>query len=82
MPLMPVATQLLIVGGGPAALEAVLAVQRLAGDRVDITLLSDRDEFVYRPVAVAEPFGLASAQRFSLARLARDRGFAPASSAG
>jgi sulfide:quinone oxidoreductase len=71
---MPPATQLLIVGGGPAALEAVLAVQRLAGDRVDITLLSDRDEFVYRPVAVAEPFGLASAQRFSLARFARDRG--------
>src|SRR6478735_3345585 len=68
--------ELLIAGGGPAALEGALAVQRLAGERVRITLLSDRDEFVYRPVAVAEPFGLATAQRFSLARLAAERGFA------
>src|SRR4051794_31542215 len=67
--------RLLIAGGGPAALEAALAVQRLAGERVDITLLSDRDDFVYRPVAVAEPFGLASVERFSLAGLAAERGF-------
>ena len=66
---------LLIAGGGPAALEAALAVQRLAGDRLPITLLADRDEFVYRPVAVAEPFGFASAQRFSLRQLCADRGF-------
>ena len=66
--------ELLIAGGGPAALEGALAVQRLAGERVGITLLSDRDEFVYRPVAVAEPFGLASPQRFSLTRFAQDRG--------
>ncbi|HEX6020440.1 MAG TPA: FAD-dependent oxidoreductase [Solirubrobacter sp.] len=67
-------TQLLVVGGGPAALEGVLAVQRLAKDLVDITLLSDREDFVYRPTAVAEPFGLGSPQRFSLTRLAEDRG--------
>ena len=36
--------ELLIAGGGPAALEGALAVQRLAGERVSITLLSDRDE--------------------------------------
>jgi len=67
---------LLIAGGGPAALEAALAVQRLAGELVPITLLADRDEFVYRPVAVAEPFGFAAPQRFSLPRLAAERGFA------
>lgn len=67
---------LLIAGGGPAALEAALAVQRLAGDLVPVTLLADRDDFVYRPVAVAEPFGFATAQRFSLARFAQERGFA------
>src|SRR4051795_11551233 len=66
---------LLIAGSGPAALEGALAVQRLAGERFRITLLSDRDELVYRPVAVAEPFGLGSPQRFSLARLAAERGF-------
>jgi sulfide:quinone oxidoreductase len=72
---MPDPTQLVIVGGGPAALEAALAVQRLAAERVHITLLCDRDEFVYRPVAVAEPFGFAAAERFSLAAIAADRGF-------
>src|SRR4051794_34813575 len=66
---------LLIAGGGPAALEGALAVQRLAGERVRVTLLSDRDELLYRPLAVAEPFGLAVTQRFSLARLASERGF-------
>src|SRR5262245_55160929 len=72
---MPDDTHLLIAGGGPAALEAALAVQRLAGDRFRITLLSDRDEFMYRAVAVAEPFGLASPERFSLPRFAAERGF-------
>jgi sulfide:quinone oxidoreductase len=71
---MPDRSELLIVGGGPAALEAALAVQRLAGERIHITLLSDRDEFVYRPVAVAEPFGLATPERFSLHGIAADRG--------
>src|SRR3954447_17477334 len=71
---MPDRTHLLIVGGGPAALEAALSVRRLAGDRFRITLLSDRDEFVYRPVAVAEPFGLLAPERFSLPRIADDLG--------
>ena len=67
---------LIVAGGGPAALEGALAVQRLAGERVRITMLSDRNEFVYRPVAVGEPFGLAAPQHFSLERIAADRGFA------
>jgi len=72
---MPEPHEVLVVGGGPAALEGALAVQRLAAERVRITLLCDRDTFVYRPVAVAEPFGLASPERFSLTTLAADRGF-------
>jgi len=71
---MPDRTHLLIAGGGPAALEAALAIRRLAGDRFRITLLSSREEFVYRPVAVAEPFGLLSPERFSLPRIAADLG--------
>lgn len=66
---------LLIAGGGPAALEAALAVQRHAGEQLPITLIVDRDHFVYRPVAVAEPFGFAAPQHFSLPRLAAERGF-------
>ena len=67
---MPDRTHLLIAGGGPAALEAALAIRRLAGERFRITLLSSRDEFVYRPVAVAEPFGFLTPERFSLPRMA------------
>jgi sulfide:quinone oxidoreductase len=75
---MPVsaAKHLLVAGGGPAALEGALAVQRLAGERVRITLLADRDTFDYRPLAVTEPFGLGAPQSFSLAALAADRAFA------
>ena len=48
---------MLIAGGGIAGLEAMLALSELADDRVDIELLTPSDEFVYRPMLVAEPFG-------------------------
>jgi sulfide:quinone oxidoreductase len=69
------ARHVLVAGGGPAALEGALATQRLAGDRVRITLLSDRDAFTYRPLAVTEPFGFAAPARVSLDAIAADRGF-------
>jgi sulfide:quinone oxidoreductase len=59
----------LIAGGGVAALEATLALRALAEDRVDIELLAPDDDFVYRPMAVAEPFDQGDARRFPLARL-------------
>ena len=59
----------LIVGAGVAALEATLALRALAEDRVDIELLAPDTEFVYRPMAVAEPFGHGEVRRFPLARL-------------
>jgi sulfide:quinone oxidoreductase len=67
---------LVIAGGGPAAVEVALAVRRLAGDRVHTTLLSPSESFVYRPLAVGEPFGLGPPQRFTLAGLADERGVA------
>jgi sulfide:quinone oxidoreductase len=59
----------LIVGAGVAALEATLALRALAEDRVDIELLAPDVEFVYRPMAVAEPFRQGDARRFPVARL-------------
>ena len=59
----------LIVGAGVAALEATLALRALAEDRVDIELLAPDSEFVYRPLAVAEPFAQGEVRRFPLARL-------------
>jgi sulfide:quinone oxidoreductase len=66
----------LIAGGGPAALETALALQRLARERVTITLMAPNPDFVYRPLAVATPFGADGPRRFSVAALAADRGFA------
>jgi sulfide:quinone oxidoreductase len=59
----------LIAGAGVAALEAALALRAEAEDRVDVELLAPGDDFVYRPMAVAEPFQQGEARRFPLARL-------------
>ena len=64
--------RVLIAGGGVAGLEALLALRDLAGDRVELTLLSPDREFVYRPMAVAEPFGRGRADRHPLADIAAD----------
>ena len=64
--------QVVIVGGGVAGLEALLALRALAGDRVAVTLVSQDDWFVDRPLTVAEPFGLGSAARYSLPEIAAE----------
>jgi sulfide:quinone oxidoreductase len=64
-------TRVLIAGGGVAALEAMIALKALAEDRVEITLLAPDRDFFYRPLAVAEPFGVGEVQRFDLATLAQ-----------
>ncbi|MGI9539656.1 MAG: FAD-dependent oxidoreductase [Miltoncostaeaceae bacterium] len=46
----------LIAGGGPAALEAALALRHWAGGRVEVTLLAPSDRFIYPPLATREPF--------------------------
>ncbi len=56
----------LIAGGGIAALEAMLALRSLAGERVVIELLAPEPEFVFQPLAVAEPFGFGEPTRISL----------------
>src|SRR4051812_9194680 len=66
--------RVLIAGGGVAGLEAVLALQDLAGDRVELTLLTPEQEFVYRPMAVAHPFSRGHAQHHEIAVIARDLG--------
>jgi hypothetical protein len=52
-----------IVGGGVAGLEALLGLRAMAGDRVSITLAAAAHDFSYRPLAIAEPFGLGHAYR-------------------
>src|SRR3954464_10279755 len=68
-------TNVLIVGGGPAALEAALRLHRIAGDRVATTLLAPGTDFTYRPLSVLQPFAAGRAWSYPLARFAADAGF-------
>jgi sulfide:quinone oxidoreductase len=69
-------TKVLIAGGGVAALEAALALRALAGELVEVELLAPEPQFWYRPMSVAEPFGLGEAQHFDLGELAAAAGAA------
>lgn len=64
----------LIAGGGVAGVESLIALRELVGNGVDITLVTPEDQFVYRPLAVQEPFNYAAAQRHPLAQIAADHG--------
>jgi sulfide:quinone oxidoreductase len=66
------ALDVVIAGGGVAALETALALHRLAGDRVKLTLLAPTADFVYRPVAVLEPFIRMPPRQLPLAWVAAD----------
>src|SRR4051794_10290788 len=76
----PTPLRVLVVGGGIAAAEAVLALHALARDRVTIDLLAPGDELVEKPQAVLSPFSGTPAPRVPLDRLpARRHGDALAS---
>jgi sulfide:quinone oxidoreductase len=70
----PAPLEVVIAGGGVAGLEALLALHELAGPRVTVQLLAPEREFVYRPLSVAEPFGLAHPARVDIAELAERHG--------
>lgn len=63
-----------ICGGGIAGIEGLLRLRRLAGDQVDVTLLSPADYLLYRPLAVLEPFTGAAARRYEIQRIVADAG--------
>jgi sulfide:quinone oxidoreductase len=67
-------SSVVIAGGGVAALESLIALRDLAGDRVRVTLVAPEPDFVYRPLSVAEPFCLGHAAHHSLRAIARDFG--------
>ena len=67
-------TRVVVVGGGVAGIEALLALHNMAGDRAELTLVSDGPDFLYKPLLVEEPFGLDPAERRELAPLAEDLG--------
>jgi sulfide:quinone oxidoreductase len=66
--------RVVIVGGGVAALETVLALHELAPEQITTTVIAPNDEFVYRPMTVREPFAYAPARRYPLAQVVGDAG--------
>lgn len=58
--------RVVIAGGGIAGLEAALALTDLAGDRAQLTLIAPEPEFVFKPLAVEEPFTYTPAERHDL----------------
>ncbi len=66
--------RVLVVGGGVAGLEAVLALRQLTTDDVEVTVLSAAEEFVMRPMAVREPFAYSGGRRHQVAPILRDLG--------
>ena len=69
-------TKVTIVGGGVAALEALIALRALAEERVALELITPQADWAYRPLAVAEPFGFGSVKTYDLVQIARDHGAA------
>ena len=66
--------EVVIVGGGVAALETLMALHDLAPAAVRVKLVAAEPDFVYRPMSVAEPFGLGEALRYPLRRVVDDFG--------
>jgi sulfide:quinone oxidoreductase len=64
--------QVLIAGGGVAGLEALLGLREVARARVRLTLMAPDPDFVYRPMAVAEPFAAGAARSVPLADVVAD----------
>ena len=72
----PEALETVVVGGGVAALETLLALDALGEGTVQAHLVAPNLEYVDRPMSVAAPFGLAEPRTWDIAEIARAHGAA------
>jgi sulfide:quinone oxidoreductase len=63
-----------IAGGGVAAIETTFALRDFGDGRLDVTLVASSEHFVYRPIAVLEPFVGRSPRSLPLTELAAATG--------
>jgi sulfide:quinone oxidoreductase len=66
--------RIVIVGGGIAALEAVLALHDLADAQLRVTVIAPEPAFTLRPLDVARPFARGHAGQLDLAGFMADHG--------
>ena len=64
--------RVVIAGGGIAGVETMLALRELAGARLSIELLAPEHDLVFRPLAVAAPFGTEEVRRYPLDAICAD----------
>jgi sulfide:quinone oxidoreductase len=69
---MKATPRVVICGGGVAALEALLALREMLVIPPHINLVAPNRDFVYQPMAVAEPFGQAHSHVFELKAVAQE----------
>lgn len=54
---MTASTRVTVVGGGFAGLETAFSLRAKLGERARLTLVSDRDDFLFKPNTIYIPFG-------------------------
>ena len=64
--------RVVVAGGGPAAVETLLALRELAGERVALELIAPGSELVVRAYEVLAPFHEGREHHYSLAKIAAD----------
>ena len=70
----PPRRHVIVAGGGPAAVETILALQALAGERLEVELLAPNAELTLVPYEVMAPFREGHERRYSLSRISADAG--------
>ncbi len=65
---------MVVAGGGVAALEALIALRSLAGERIDLELIAPERAFVWRSLMVAAAFGGTAGAKVELSKLAEQFG--------
>ena len=68
--------RVVVVGGGVAGLEALIGLRTLAGQRVELELISPEQTFNYRPLIVAAAFGSRPSSSIEIRDVARTVGAA------
>ncbi len=64
--------RVVVAGGGPAAIESLLALRELAGERVALELIAPGPELVVRAYETLAPFHEGREHRYPLMRIAAD----------